>query len=77
MTTARERARETALEKSGLLGDSQDFMDGADAASDVWEPLLHKAFEALRIVHVQTSEHDEKVMKVYHELWDALGMQSG
>lgn len=46
----RERARDTALQRSGPLGDAQDFMDGADAASDVWQAEVERLRAALQRV---------------------------
>lgn len=53
MSTAREQAREAAHEIAQQTG--TNWQDAANAASDVWEPLL----EQIRNVIVNESEVDD------------------
>lgn len=71
--TARTQAREVALQKSGPLGDAQDFMDGADAASDTWEPLVRAALEQMeQIVVIQASPQQAEWFATIERLREAL-----
>lgn len=72
MTTAREQAREAArkhvydvMQHGGYTGPEP----AADAASDVWEPLLREAYDLLGLYENQATPY---VLRGMERIWKAL-----
>jgi hypothetical protein len=75
MTTAREQARQAADRRAGGLAvqgsESTAISLAADAASDVWEPLLREVTHALKELSdsFNTGVYDD----LFHRVREALG----
>jgi len=70
MTTAREQAREAAVVRGGGATFNQMRQESADRASDIWEPILQEALEALECSepHYPQAEHDATTKKIREAL---------
>jgi hypothetical protein len=58
MTTAREQAREAVAStyNAAPIGTNVGLTSLADAASDVWEPLVYRMAEAIRLTREYVGE---------------------
>jgi hypothetical protein len=78
MTTAREQAREAAsgLWPTAARSEAVYFaMSGADAASDVWEPIVRRLFAELSLAQRYVTDVDGQVeiSEALHLAKEALG----
>lgn len=74
MTTARKRAREAAIKASEML-DDEATIPSADAASDVWEPLVRELRDCLSDLYVRYDTQAEamKTINLWSRANEALG----